>query len=371
MIKLKFSLYSFSRYSNYGNDVAVHVYFFILIIFLLNIESISKIDKNLFYKISFLSIFLFSLKTFMVVIFLVPLLTFIFSKIKMDLIKNKNFIISMVLIPSWIIRNILISGCLIYPLSFSCSNSLKYYDQDRTLETKSMSEAWAKGWSDQRGNIITDYEKFTNNFNWFNVWKSKHLKKIVEKFSPFLIFTLLIGIFLISKKYFLKEKIDNKSYDNKNDIKIIFLISGIFLILWFLKFPLYRYGQSFILISYVSIYTVFIGKLVNLDNKLFFKKFYSTIIIIGIVMFFNKNILRIIDNYEYTYNDYPWPKIYSFDQKKLNEKQVFKKIVKNDQKIYYYSSQVMCMYSKSPCSHYDLKNLNKGKFFSYDVYWVD
>jgi len=363
-----FSLYSFNRYSNYGNDAAVHIYFFILTIFFLEINNFSKIDKDLFYKISFLSIFLFSLKTFMVVIFLIPLIIFIFSKIKLEIIKNKNFIICIILLLSWVIKNILISGCIIYPLTFSCLKSLKYYDHDKTIEAKSASEAWSKGWSDQKENVIADYEKYNSNFNWFKTWSDKHLKKIIEKFLPFIIFTFLIGIFLISKKYFLKEDTDNKNYTNKNNIQVVFLISTIFLILWFLKFPLYRYGQSFILSTYILIYTILISKFINLNNNVFFYKFYKIIIIFGIIIFFSRNILRIANNYEYTYNDYPWPKIYTLD---LNKKQEFKEVFRNGKKLYYYSNQILCMYSKSPCSHYNLKNLEKDNFFSYDIYWIN
>ena len=61
-------------------------------------------------------------------------------------------------------------------------------------------------------------------------------------------------------------------------------------------------------------------------------------------------------------------------QKKIDEWHIAnkgKEIIKNDQRIYYYSSQVMCMYSRSPCSHYNLKNLNKDKIFSYHMYWKD
>jgi hypothetical protein len=366
-----FSLYSFNRYSNYGNDVIVHIYFFTLIIFLLDINSFIKIDKNLFYKIAYLSIFLFSLKTFMAVIFFIPILIFFYLKIKLELIRNRNFIISIIFILSWIINNILVSACAIYPLNFTCLKDLKYYDQDVTLETKSMSEAWAKGWSDQKGSIITNYEEYNSKFNWFETWTNKHLKKIIEKFLPFLIFTFLIWVFLISKKYFLKEKIDKKTYENQKNIWIIFLISSVFLVLWFLKFPLYRYGQSFILTLYAVIYTLLIGKFINLNNKSFFKKFYKIVTIIIVIIFFGKNILRITNNYGYVYNDYPWPKIYTLDQKELNKEQLFKEIIKNDQRIYYYSSQVMCMYSRSPCSHYNLKNLNKDKIFSYHMYWKD
>ena len=47
-------------------------------------------------------------------------------------------------------------------------------------------------------------------------------------------------------------------------------------------------------------------------------------------------------------------------------------LIKNEkQNIYYYSNQELCMYSKSPCSNYNLKNLNNKKFFGYDLFWIN
>ena len=48
-----------------------------------------------------------------------------------------------------------------------------------------VSEAWAKGWSDQK-EVILNYEKYNENFNWVKTWSNKHLKKIFEKVTPFL-----------------------------------------------------------------------------------------------------------------------------------------------------------------------------------------
>ena len=68
------------------------------------------------------------------------------------------------------------------------------------------------------------------------------------------------------------------------------------------------------------------------------------------------------------YFDYPWPQIYSLDTK--NKPKKFNLIKKGNQHIYYYSNQELCMYSKSPCSNYNLKNLHKKKVYGYDLFWI-
>lgn len=362
-----FSFYSFNRYSNFGNDSSTSIYFFILSIYFLGINSLKNIDKIQFYKISFLSIFLFSLKTFMVVSLIIPFIIFLFSNIKKKLILNKNFLICLLFFVCWILKNILISSCVVYPLTFTCIKNFKHYNNDTTIEAKNASEAWSKGWSDQKNEILS-YKKYNKNFNWVKTWQNKHLKKIIEKFLPFIIFSLLLLAFLVLKSFTLKKKINNYYFDKK--LIICFIFSNFFLLLWFLKFPLYRYGQSFIALSYIFTFVLVFKKFINLNDKILLKKIYKFTLCIGLAIFLFKNGFRIIDNKDIQYFDYPWPKIYSLENEKLNKKQKFTKIVKDNRELYYYTKGELCMYSKSPCSNYLLNDLKNDKFFNYKIYWI-
>ena len=87
-----FSFYAFNRYGNYGNDAPVHIFFFILIIFFLEINNLKEIQLNEFYKIVILSLFLISLKPFMVIVLLLPLILFYLNKKKLFLIKKNSFL---------------------------------------------------------------------------------------------------------------------------------------------------------------------------------------------------------------------------------------------------------------------------------------
>ena len=62
----------------------------------------------------------------------------------------------------WILKNIFISGCAIYPISFTCNNNLSWYSDNSNfiISAKNLSqfsELHAKNWSN-----IVDNNKFIN-----------------------------------------------------------------------------------------------------------------------------------------------------------------------------------------------------------------
>ena len=87
-----FSLYAFNRYSNYGNDALIHIFYFILVTMFIEIKNIKKTELNEFYKVVIVSVFLLSLKPFMIIAFLLPIIIFYLSKEKIFLIKKNSFI---------------------------------------------------------------------------------------------------------------------------------------------------------------------------------------------------------------------------------------------------------------------------------------
>ena len=92
----------------------------------------------------------------------------------------------------WIIKNILISGCLFFPIKQSCISSLKYYDENIVTLASNEAKAWAKGFPDQKGKDKMGLEEYSSNLNWISTWGDNHFKKILEKVLPFLIFILIV-----------------------------------------------------------------------------------------------------------------------------------------------------------------------------------
>ena len=88
-------------------------------------------------------------------------------------------------------------------------------------------------------------EEFIKNFNWINSWNLKNRQVIIEKLSPFIIFTIfLLPVIFLSKKNGLFLK---KNRNNFNILIFITLINFFGSVLWFFKFPLYRYGIPYII----------------------------------------------------------------------------------------------------------------------------
>ena len=76
-------------------------------------------------------------------------------------------------------------------------------------------------------------------------------------------------------------------------------------LIWFLKFPLLRFGEGF-LVTLVTLSFIYIKiNKINFKDYKSFKKIFISILILIII---GKNGYRIFNNYEYLYVDYPWPK---------------------------------------------------------------
>ena len=80
-----------------------------------------------------------------------------------------------------------------------------------------------------------------------------------------------------------------------------------------------------------------------------------------------KNFLRISNKYKTQYSGYPWPKIYSYDEKNIEQENYKVNITKYFS--IYHPKYRLCMYSKGPCTHYKeiSEEVNVKKIFSYIV----
>ena len=110
-----FSLYSFNRYSNYGNDTPAHIYFIFFILIYFEINDLRKIESIKFVKLLLISIFLIGLKIFMILSFILLAILFLLNKEKLNILKNGKLYIALLLFLILIIKNILISGCALFP----------------------------------------------------------------------------------------------------------------------------------------------------------------------------------------------------------------------------------------------------------------
>jgi hypothetical protein len=124
--------------------------------------------------------------------------------------------------------------------------------------------------------------------------------------------------------------------------------------------------------SFISSFMVFlfVNLIVN-ENFFYNKKTYYSIIGIGLILFYGKNLNRIFNHLDLTYNNYPWPKIYSMSNEDENIKKNFVQVTDDKNNlIYYYSNGEECMYSNTPCSNYYKDNLLKKSVLGYSIYFL-
>ena len=346
---LCFIAYKINRYSGFGNDAIGHLLFFYLISIFLK----SKFDYLDLQKTTIISTFIFLNKVTLILAFFLPFIIFLKCKEK----KIKIFYsFSAILLFFWILKNILTSSCLIYPVEITCFNNLKWSNETELTKQSVSSEAWAKGWPDRFDKDINQ-NQFIENFNWLKAWSSKHLKYIVQLLIPYLIFIFLISIILNFIK--ITDKSINFSLIKSDRFKVISLILILMLgnLLFFLKFPLFRYGYSYT-ISFVSLVA---SLSVFSFQKNVVKKIFYFILILAILVLTLKQIIRIKENFN---KKNIWPNIRSFSEN--SEVNKFKK-ESFDNNFIIYVSDKECMYIKSPCTNNFNQNIFYKKIYGYDL----
>ena len=336
---LIFIFYKMNRFSEYGNDAPAHFLMFLLISEIIkNFKNINIKDIPNYFLIS---IFIIMNKVILIASILFPLVFFTKKKIKFNPFNIKILFI-FIFLASWLLKNVLVSGCVLYPLKVTCLDNLKWSNIEKTEHVSSVSEAWAKGWSDYRkNNTKVTLSEYSSNFFWLKSWGKNHFLIILKILIPYIVFLAFVLILLI------KGKINFKL---NNYIKLLLLISFIGILMWFYKAPIFRYGYSYIII-FLSLFFALIGSsLILRKNRNFIFKY---LIVICLFIFTGKNLNRVLFENK-NYFNYPWPKFYSYtDQNKIIKNKY--KIV--NEEIIYTPIDGYCMYSKAPCGYID-ENLN-------------
>ena len=346
--------FKMNRYGEYGNDAPTHFLTFFLI------------SEILYFKFKLKTkdaIILFNISLFIILnkvtMFFVILLPFVFIKkiIFKKILKNLKTYFAIIFGLLWIIKNILISGCLIYPISFSCVDHLAWTDTQKVKEISLENEAFSKNWPNYEKRSDNTQSFYVSDFNWLKTW-AKAQKKHKEILLPYIVFLIFIYLYIFFKSKQSNQKI-NKNY------KFLFLILSLMFILWFVKIPTYRYGYS-IIISLISIFFASFCFQREELNKIFFKKFCLIIFTFLISIFVIKNFYRIIKtNY---YVNYPFPKFYSHGENNKKSDNYSSKTINNI--TIYKEENGFCMYNKPICTPYDI-NIKIKKSNGYLIFIKD
>ena len=324
------ALLKMHRASEFGNDYWAHFYFILGFYLILRSNFKNKLLYSDFFKITLIFLFSFLNKIFfsLTVFFIIYLLI---KYKKYSFIKNKENIFAIFFLVIFFVKNIIITGCLVYPIEKTCFNKLAWtagindYGYAKNIELDS--EAWSKDWPNyfKHENSLLTQDEYISDFNWLTTWSENHLIIILKKLFPILIFLLIFILTL--KRDFLKTKKILDPY--------LFYICTFFFILWFIKFPLYRFGLS-ILITFIFCIYFYILEKTNYKLLDFKKSIFILMICIFVALV--QNTKKIITNYESLI-----PEL---------------------------SSKNNCGL-KSLCSNYDnLQNISLQKFIGYKIYKI-
>ncbi|MDC0851424.1 hypothetical protein OAP66_03465 [Candidatus Pelagibacter sp.] len=363
---LIFVIFRMNRYSSFGNDAPAHFYFLYLIVLTLNYKSYIGNYNTYFNKISLISIFIFFNKITMLIAFFIPFY-FIFNKKFLDIYKSKVFIFILIIFFSWIGKNILISGCAAFPLEQTCFKNLEWFDKSETRRSNAISgrienEAWTKGVT---GQSEKNFEQYISSLDWINTWKKGHGVKILKKITPFILFMLFTTIYLLT----IVERCKIKKLEKKNSfIFFLLLINLIGSLMWFLKFPVFRYGYGYLIGSFAILYSLILTNFIKID-EIKFKKTAKVIFCVLFVGILTKHSLRIYENA--SIKNSPWPNIYS-DQNINTKYQLFSNF-NNDQIVFYNPELSMCYYTDlTPCTHLtheaNIENIQLKLIYGYKKY---
>ena len=308
----------FYRIAEHGNDRSALILIFVLVTVYYESTKYFKINNTVkivhsYEMLIVLTLLIISLKSFYLIyliIIFVWLIQFRKSLLKNNLLLtllinkyNYLFIVSVIIFVGTVFLN---SGCLVYPASFSCFESVPWSIPKFEVEyMKDWYSLWAKAGANPNFRV-SDPEKYLEYFNWVSNWIDRYFFTKVTDY--------LAVIFLISIISFISFK-NKKNKNNKKTFNYRFLYIFIILLFieWFLNHPTLRYGGYTIvalilyipLSSFLDQYSVYTKKI----RCLFF-----LILIISLATFVFKNIKRINNEFEkYNYNPFVNPYFHIVD----------------------------------------------------------
>lgn len=351
----------FNRLAEYGTDRAGHIIVLIIFIYLFNILNSKKFEKNNIKIVTLLIIFIVTIKAYFIVYF--SLFAFIIFNIvkfnKLEIIKKefKFLIIILSFFLIFILINFLTSGCLIYPLRFSCFDKLLWAPTlDSIIGHGKWFELWAKAGATPNYRVA-DPENYVFFLNWVPNWINSYF---FFKFTDTLL-SIVIIIFIYLLIFFKnKNKTVTKKETKIKNFKSLYILVIILFFIWFFKHPDLRYG------GYPLLALLFFMPVSKFFSKFKFKKIIVKknflIIIILVFLFYNfKNISRINSEFnridKYKYNNFPFFYI---------ENTNYQKFIKENGIAIYEPINNNCWATPAPCAG---RNTKVEKFLFFKVFY--
>ncbi len=216
-----------------------------------------------------------------IVFFPITILIFYFKKNIFDFIKQKLSLFVFFFILIWLLKNILISSCLLFPVSLTCFETSWSVGNEQIEQYSKIIKSYARDTPERSKYSNFDYT--INSFQWFIPWLKEYaFKNALLQISFFLASASIILLYLL-KCVGKLDKIKKKNYYYLGSILLI-----INLLIWF-QAPETRFGWGL----FITISSFPLSILVFYNNqfkKLIFKYIqYQLLIFILLISFDNKS----------------------------------------------------------------------------------
>ena len=242
----------FYRIPEHGTDrsaqILISILFFEYFLMIINKSNIFLSVKKILIYISLI----ISFKSFYVlyVIFIPGLIYFLYDKNNLFIFKNffklKDFYFNLFLLSFLltIFGNFSNTGCLLYPISFTCFDNFSWsIPVDQVEKMQMWYEQWSKAGATPNFRVENP-EIYIQKFNWVSNWIDMYF---FNKFSDFLLGLLFILTMMLS--FFYKRKKDKILINNHY---VIFYICILILFFeWFYNHPSLRYGGFVLVFSII------------------------------------------------------------------------------------------------------------------------
>ena len=291
----------FYRLAEYGTDrlgsILVILSFLILLLITNNKSKTFESNDELVKFLIIIGCIAISMKSFYLIYSSLLFFLIYFShlrKIFIKFLKSKFFILIFLFIIFSFFFNFINSSCIIFPAKFTCYEKLSWSIPKSTVESvKIWYELWAKGGATPNF-VVDDRNDYIRNFNWIQNWVDVYFFNKMSDYLLSIIFLALIFFF----SFFTKKKV----YSQKREYFIFLFFITFYLIEWFLFHPSLRYGGYHLFILLISI--PLIMKIEKFElSWISFKKKAIIFIMISILIFLGRNILRLNKEYNvYNYN---------------------------------------------------------------------
>jgi len=218
-------------------DLAVGVLFLILSLNLITNIKYKKYDINEIIFFLLFSLFIFQLKVSgaIIILLLAPYLFFVIKDkfLSITSLLKINFL-PFVLFIFWIIKTILISGCIIFPLGLSCINSFEWYEKGSTQVFESVTRA----------------SSYSYNLNdSFPIWLNNLLSDTLRETVLINFLGSIFIIYILKKIFFLQESVNDRTRYVKN----IFTLGSLLFFIFSGPIPRYLIGLILFIVAVQAI----------------------------------------------------------------------------------------------------------------------